>query len=234
VQIRERIRHLLGRRASGKHASELAYWRRQREQQGELEQGERFYRWQFVEHFGVGESFFRGKRLLDVGCGPRGSLEWADEALERVGLDPLADRYVELHSRPHKMTYVASGAERIPFPDGHFDVVSTVNSLDHVDDVDAALREIARVTKPGGALLLLVDVNHEATPTEPHELGWGLVDRLGGDWILEDRRDYERPSDNLYDNLQAALPYDHSDPADKRPGVLSARFTRRSSASPGA
>jgi SAM-dependent methyltransferase len=224
--VRRWWRRRAAARPDAKHTSELAFWQERRAAQGELEVGVPFYRWQFTEHFGLDLGFYRGKRLLDIGCGPRGSLEWADEAAERVGLDPLADDYAKLRSRPHKTTYVATGAERIPFPDAHFEVISTINSLDHVDDVDAALKEIARVARPGATLLLLVDINHEPTPTEPHEMTWELVDRLAGDWELAERRDYERPSDNLYDNLQAALPYDHSDPR-RRPAVLSARFTRR-------
>ena len=74
-------------RASGKLAAELAWWRGARERLGDLEAGIPFYRWAFTEHFGLDPGFYRGKRLLDVGCGPRGSLEWADMAAERVGLD---------------------------------------------------------------------------------------------------------------------------------------------------
>ena len=49
----------------------------------------------FAEHFGVHRSFFAGKRILDIGCGPRGSLEWASDTSRRVGSDPLVDAYSE-------------------------------------------------------------------------------------------------------------------------------------------
>jgi ubiquinone/menaquinone biosynthesis C-methylase UbiE len=39
----------------------------------------------------------------------------------------------------HGMTYVAARSEEIPFPEGYFDVVSSFNSLDHVDDLDGPL-----------------------------------------------------------------------------------------------
>ena len=90
----------------------------------------------------------------------------------------------------------------------------------------AALREIARVARSRATLLVLVDIDHEPTATEPHRLGWDLVDRLSGDWSLVERRDYERPTDNLYDNLRRGRPFDHRD-ARARPGVLSARLERR-------
>lgn len=216
-----------GRAASRrKLEAELGYWRSTRETGGYLEQGAPYYEWAFTTHFGLDREFYRAKKLLDVGCGPRGSLEWADDAAERVGIDPLADEYARLQSRTHRMTYRAAPAEQIPFPDGHFDVVSTFNSLDHVDDLGAALREIARVARPGGTLLLVVDINHGPTINEPQRLEWTLVDRLLEDWNLAERRDLRRGSDNLLENLVAAEPFDHEADAG-RPGVLSARLERR-------
>lgn len=216
----------LFRRGDPKRDAELAYWRERRDEQGPLESGAHLYRRVFIDHFALDDSFYEGKRLLDIGCGPRGSLTWAGQAIERVGLDPLVSKYKELQQGDHGMTYVEAGAEAIPHPDGHFDVVSTINSLDHVEDVDRAIDEITRVTRPGGTLLLLVDVGHEPTPTEPHELDWDLLERFGGMWRAIDRRDYERPSDNLNSNLEAGIPFDHSN-SERRPGVLSVRFERR-------
>ena len=208
-------------RRARKLRHEYGYWSGRHAQGGRLEDGIPFYRWLFCEHFGVGEAFYAGKRILDVGCGPRGSLEWAGGAAERVGLDPLADRYAGLHARPHAMRYVRGAAERMPFDDAHFHVVATINSLDHVDDLDAALREIARVTAPGGTWLLVVDVAHGPTVTEPQRLEWDLLDALAPDWELVERRAFARPSDNLYDNLRAARPHEGG------PGVLSAVLSRR-------
>jgi SAM-dependent methyltransferase len=214
------------RRGGKKAVHELAYWRERKAAHGELEQSNAHYGWAFTDYFGLPREFYDGKRLLDVGCGPRGSLEWADHAAERVGLDPLANEYKRLHSREHAMTYVEAGMESIPFPDAHFDVVSSFNSLDHVDDLDAAVGEITRITKPGGLLLLLTDVNHAPTPTEPQSYSWDVLDRFTRWWQLIERRDYERPGDNMLDNLLGGTPFDHSDPR-SRPGLLSARLGRR-------
>jgi SAM-dependent methyltransferase len=218
-------RRLLMRKAGEKGAHELAYWRDRKAAHGDLEQSNPHYRWAFTDYFGLPLDFYDGKRLLDAGCGPRGSLEWADRAAERVGLDPLAKEYQRLHSHEHAMTYVEAEMESIPFPDAHFDVVSSFNSLDHVDDVGAAIGELARVTRPGGLLLLLTDVGHDPTPMEPQTYGWEVLERFERSWRLLDRRDYERPGSNMLDNLRAGTPFNHDDP-DPRPGVLSARLER--------
>ena len=218
------LRRVLAR-TPDKHESELAYWLERTSSGRPLEEGSEHYRRNFVDHFAVPPEAYAGAHMLDIGCGPRGSLEWATQASERVGLDPLADQYQQLHAHTHAMRYVTGNAESVPFDDGHFDVVSTINSLDHVDDVDAVIAEITRVTRPGGMLLLFTDVGHEPTPTEPQAFGWEILDRFADGWELVERRDFERPSDNMMDNLTHGEPFDHDDPS-PRPGVLTARLRR--------
>jgi 2-polyprenyl-3-methyl-5-hydroxy-6-metoxy-1,4-benzoquinol methylase len=92
--------------------------------------------------FGLLRKDYNAKRVLDIGCGPMGSLEWANMTAQRVGLDPLVPYYLKLGAVKHKMEYVAARSEDIPFPEGHFDIVTCLNALDHVDDLDATIREV--------------------------------------------------------------------------------------------
>ena len=128
---------------------------------------------------GLEPNFYAGKDVLDIGCGPRGGLNWADMARRRVGLDPLADDYRELGIDSHPMEYIAAGAERMPFEDASFDIVASLNSLDHVDDLEAAIEEIKRVLRPGGYLVLVVEVGHEPTWSEPQMISWDVCARFG-------------------------------------------------------
>jgi len=131
--------------------------------------------WVYVRCFDVPREWYNGKRLLDIGCGPRGSLDWATDASVRVGLDPLADRYVELGVDARAMQYVTGVAERMPFSDDAFDVVSSINSLDHVDDLPRAAAEMLRVLAPGGLLLIATELNHRPRLTEPQSFSWEIV-----------------------------------------------------------
>ena len=92
------------------------------------------------------------------------------------------------------MEYVAAGSEEIPFDDATFDVVTSLNSLDHVDDLELTIAEIKRVTAPGGHFVLAVEVGHRATLTEPQALSWDVCAlfepgvRGGGEGRVQTRR----------------------------------------------
>jgi SAM-dependent methyltransferase len=220
-EVRSRLRS----RSARKEAAEMSYWRARYEDEGTFSNSH--YETFFTSVFGLSRDYYAGKRVLDIGCGPRGSLEWASMAAERVGLDPLVDSYRELGIAGHQMTYVNSGAEQIPFPDGHFDVVSLLNSLDHVDDLDAVIAEVGRVAKPGGTLLLVVELDHEPTVPEPQSFSWDIVDRFTDDWEVLDERHRESSSGLILADAEKGRDYDHDDERE-RPGILLARFERRS------
>lgn len=204
-------------------SGELAYWSTRKAVEGRLKNGwfERF----FTGHFGLTATDYADKCILDIGCGPRGSLEWATAALERVGLDPLADEYIEFGTDEHSMVYIAGGAESVPFPDGYFDVVCSFNSLDHVDDLGTAITEMKRVVTVGGLVLLLTDVHEEPTPQEPICFGWDLVDLLRPELVPQSIACYEKGRRGMYHSVDQGILFDHADPA-PRYGVLSARLIR--------
>lgn len=201
----------------------LKYWEGRKVRHGVLKNAhfEHFY----TTQFGLEGSFFRGRKILDAGCGPRGSLEWAKEALVRVGLDPLAVEYRRLGTGTHQMQYVAARSERMPFPDGSFDVVCSFNSLDHVDNLDETTSEVIRVLAPNGIFLLHTDIHDMPTPKEPIAYSWNVVEKFCPDLILLEERHYEKSARGMYASIRAGIPYDHANPS-KRYGVLSAKFSK--------
>lgn len=206
-------------RPPSKGDAEMVYWNDRAAREGVL--GNTHYEHVFTTQFGLERSFFDAKRVLDVGCGPRGSLEWASDASRRVGLDPLVARYRELGIDRHAMEYAAAPAERMPFAAASFDVVATLNSLDHVDDVDATVAEITRVAAPGATWLLTVEVGHEPTATEPHSLHWDVAEGLAGWTVRWSARNGLRDDHDIYASIDEERPY-----AGEGPGVLRARLTR--------
>jgi SAM-dependent methyltransferase len=207
-----------------KERHELAYWRGKKAAEGVLGNGH--YEFFFTDYFGLSRAFYSGKRVLDIGCGPRGSLEWADMTAERVGVDPLASEYLKLGASAHRMRYVDAPAERMPFADGSFDVVTTLNSLDHVADLGRTVREIGRVLKPGGTLLVIVEVNHPPTDTEPITIGWDVPDLFASFADVVSQRRYEIGDHDIYRQIKIDARFDESD-RDGRPGIFTGRFVRR-------
>ena len=147
------------------------------------------------------------KSILDVGCGARGSLEWADMAARRVGLDPPAADYVELEGKAHKMEYVTGYCEEIPFPDEYFDVVCSFNSFDHLDDLDASIKEIKRVTAPSGTFLLITDVHQKPTLREPQVFDWDIVEQFAPQFETIDEKHFEKGDRRgIYGGVSAGTP----------------------------
>jgi len=171
---------------NSKELYEYAYWRMRKFQEPVLENDH--YEKMFTELSGVDRDFYDNKIVLDIGCGPRGSLEWATNAKRRIGLDPLVNSYRKLGINDHEMEYVHSGAEKMPFDDGYFDIVTSYNSLDHVDDFKKVALEICRILKPGGEFLIVVEIHAQPTIAEPVVLPWDFLDVFKTSMsIVEDR-----------------------------------------------
>ncbi|WP_194756741.1 bifunctional demethylmenaquinone methyltransferase/2-methoxy-6-polyprenyl-1,4-benzoquinol methylase UbiE [Aliidiomarina indica] len=107
----------------------------------------------------------RGQKVLDLAggtgdlaakfsrmVGPEGEVVLADinESMLQVGRDKLRDMGIVGNVR-----YVQADAEKLPFPDDTFDLITIAFGLRNVTDKDAALRSMLRVLKPGGRLLVL-------------------------------------------------------------------------------
>ena len=97
-----------------------------------------------------------GRRLIDIGCG-QGRLAGAlaEDGARVTGVDPgTAAIAVARESVPGARFEIAS-AERLPFADAAFEGAVLLNSLHHVPDPAAALREAARVVGPGRAVVVI-------------------------------------------------------------------------------
>jgi SAM-dependent methyltransferase len=204
--------------------AEFEFWRKIRDDAGGALENS-YYEQLFTDQFGLSREFFAGKRILDIGCGPRGSLEWATEAARRVGLDPLADRYRDLGIDKHVMEYWSAPAESIPVPDESFDIVSSLNSLDHVDDLRRTLDEITRILVPGGSFLVEVEFGHRPTDTEPIEIPSDLVETLQPTFRILLNRRFAAIPERIHSAYVEAIPYEEG--KRYRPGVMIAHLVKQ-------
>lgn len=104
-----------------------------------------------------------GNRILDIGCGEGlaevsiGRLQVSQVRLVGVDLVPskAAQARRETASHNQRVSFAAGDAVSLPFRDDAFDATFCVAVLQHVADVAVAVREAARVTAPGGRLVIV-------------------------------------------------------------------------------
>jgi SAM-dependent methyltransferase len=94
-------------------------------------------------------------RILDVGCGTGANLEMLAQFGSAEGVDVSADALAFCRARG--LTKVTEGpAENLPYPDQSFDLLTGLDLVEHLDSDVTGLREMYRVLKPGGRLLVFV------------------------------------------------------------------------------
>lgn len=93
--------------------------------------------------------------LLDVGCGTGATLGSLHAFGQVVGLDSSRYALGCCRRRGHRDLVQARG-ETLPIADASADVVTALDLLEHIPDDAAAVREFARVLKPGGLLIIIV------------------------------------------------------------------------------
>jgi SAM-dependent methyltransferase len=120
----------------------------------------------------------RRPRILDVGCGTGANLLMLSKYGDAEGVDVSEDALSFCHERGLEQVKLGA-AEALPYEDGTFDLVTALDVVEHLDDDLAGLREMRRVLRPGGRVLLFV-------PT--FMFLWGLQDD-----VSHHRRRYRMP-----------------------------------------
>jgi SAM-dependent methyltransferase len=94
-------------------------------------------------------------RVLDAGCGSGRLLDELRDYGHVTGLDLNPDSVEIARSRGHA-DVVQGPVEQLPWPDETFDLVISLDMVEHTPDDRVTLRELHRVTKPGGVFLMTV------------------------------------------------------------------------------
>jgi SAM-dependent methyltransferase len=103
-----------------------------------------------------------GKRILEIACGRGGfsrllgsrgaSVCGADFSASAVEI--AKEKLLRNPSLADRVTYLQADAQDMPFEENSFDIVVSCETIEHVPDPGAAVREMYRVCKPGGRLFL--------------------------------------------------------------------------------
>ena len=97
----------------------------------------------------------RRPRILDVGCGTGANLIMLSKYGDAEGVDVSEDALAFCRERGLDRLKLGA-AEELPYEDGTFDLVTAFDVVEHMDDDLACLREMRRVLRPGGRVLLFV------------------------------------------------------------------------------
>ena len=177
-----------------------------------------------------------GDRVLDIAAGTgdltrafakrigaRGLVVHSDinEAMLRRGRERLEDKGVFVPS-------LLADAQSLPFADASFDVVSVAFGLRNMTNKEQALAEMARVTKPGGRLLVL-EFSKVAAPLAPvyDWYSFNVLPKLG-QWIAGDAASYRylaesirmHPDQATLKSMMKAAGFAHVDVHDLGAGIV--------------
>ncbi len=131
--------------------------------------------------------------VLDIGTG-EGQIArlLTDGGARVVGIDPTHAQVVEAIARGGGPTYARAGAADLPFADGTFDAAIACLVFEHIDRMDDAIDEVARVLAPGGRFVFML--NHPLLQTP----GSGWID----DHVLDPPEQYWRVGPYLVESTQ--------------------------------
>lgn len=109
-------------------------------------------------------------RVLEVGCGTGAVLVDLETTAEVHGIDLDASRLREARQHAARVNLACADALRLPYAAGTFEITFCHFLLMWVSDPLQALREMKRVTRPGGAVLALAEPDYTSRVDEPSSL----------------------------------------------------------------
>lgn len=104
----------------------------------------------------LGLSKKENARLLDIGCGQGTLLAAAEKFVQTYGVDISREAIKKARENAKKTKFKVSNAEKLPFTKEYFDYILCMGSLEHFFDLNKALKEMLRVLKRNGKIIIHV------------------------------------------------------------------------------
>ena len=119
--------------------------------------------------------------ILDAGCGTGINLDYLGQLGHVTGTDASDEAIEFCRTRGNDRVVRADLTNLAGWPDDRYDLVTALDVVEHIEDDHAAVRELVRVTRPGGHLLVTVpafpglwsehdEVNHHKRRYRGHEI----------------------------------------------------------------
>lgn len=126
-----------------------------------------------LKRYDFARNFCRDRMVLDLGCGVGyGSAFLASEAAKVIGVDFDQDaaNHAHISYTGKNVEYMSADGEKLPFRDQSFDVVCSLETIEHVSDAKACLRNVARILKPEGVFVVSTPLasSDGRSPENPH------------------------------------------------------------------
>lgn len=126
---------------------------------------------------------FNGNRYLDVGCGNGAFTVGLGSGFSEIyGIDVENVRLADFHRKVREtglknFSIQSMSAEAMDFPDDYFDVVTAIEVIEHIPNLESALDEIYRILRPGG--IFGITCPNRLFPFETHGIWWKGEEKNG-------------------------------------------------------
>lgn len=147
----------------------------------------------------------KGRRILDVASGVgQDSIALCQRGADVIGTEPsarmtgMAEMFAADRAGPdgRMPRWIRAWGDALPFADASFDAVVCKGAIDHFDRPEEAIREMARVAKPEGRVVLAI-ANFESLACRAGRFVDEVSQTFGGAEALRGRRGYDCPSDHF-------------------------------------
>jgi ubiquinone/menaquinone biosynthesis C-methylase UbiE len=128
---------------------ELKYWNKTG-----LKKGNSIYS-KYRESFHFDDYDFKGKKILDIGCGPFGGVFGDIKDLELTLMDIISTEYLEMDKSLYPIIY-GDLSKILPSDDNVFDFIVCTNAIDHIPDMQHGFNELFRVLQSKGVVFVHV------------------------------------------------------------------------------